>query len=202
VGCEKQRLCSPWPSRKQGTSLSHPGQACAVSGAAPKGLAGHRAFFLGTRIEEAPHAPRVVGAGAAPPPNPPPRPASGSHRLPNALGQVGEQYGPSIAPFAFARARCPFCHFQGHIPQPPGGAARGSHTGQFLCFGPRSYFIAPALGISNGFWPLNRAVGRAYIRKTVPTDGVLPCIGSVQCCRSYVCKFSRLCKFLYSGFCR
>jgi hypothetical protein len=47
-----------------------------------------------------------VGAGAAPPPNPPPRPASGSHRLLHTLGQVGEQYGPSIAPFA--RARCPF----------------------------------------------------------------------------------------------
>jgi hypothetical protein len=52
-----------------------------------------------------PHAP-PVGAGAAPPPNPSPRPANGSHRLPNTLGQVGEQYGPSIAPFA--RARCPF----------------------------------------------------------------------------------------------
>jgi hypothetical protein len=72
------------------------------------------------------------------PPNPPPRPASGSHRFPNTLGQVGEQYGPSIAPFA--RARCPFSPLV--RPYSPGGAARGSHTGQFSCFGPRSCFIA------------------------------------------------------------
>jgi hypothetical protein len=110
----------------------------------------------------------VPCAGAAPPPNPPPRPASGSYRLPNTLGQVGEQYGPSIAPFA--HARCPFLPltiFKAILyPYPPGGAARGSHTGQFSCFGPRSCFIAFVLGIPNGFRPLNRAVGRAYIRKT------------------------------------
>jgi hypothetical protein len=99
------------------------------------------------------------------PPNPPPRPASGSHRLPNTLGQVGEQYGPSIA--QFARARCPFSPLL--RPYSPGGAARGSHTGQFSCFGPRSCFIAFVSDIPNGVWPLNRAVGRAYIRKTVPT---------------------------------
>ena len=115
-------------------------------------------------MEEAPHAP-PVGAGAAPPPNPPPRPANGSHRLPNTLGQVGEQYGPSIAPFA--RARCPFSPLL--RPYSPGGAARGSHTGQFSCFGPRSCFIAFVLDIPNGVWPLDRAVGRAYIRETVPS---------------------------------
>jgi hypothetical protein len=50
-------------------------------------------------------------------------------------------------------------------PYSPGGAARGSsHTGQFSCFGPRSScFIAFVLDIPNGFWPLNRAVGRAPI---------------------------------------
>jgi hypothetical protein len=100
----------------------------------------------------------------APPPNPQPRPASGSHRFPNTLGQVGEQYGPSIGPFA--RARCPFLPLL--RPYSSGGAARGSHAGQFPCFGPRSCFIciAPVLDIPNGVWPLNRAVGRAYIRKT------------------------------------
>jgi hypothetical protein len=110
-----------------------------------------------------------VGAGAAPPPNPPPRPASGSHRLPNTLGQVGEKYGPSIAPFG--RARCPFSPLL--RPYSPGGAARGSHTGQFSCFGPRSWrrFIAFVLDIPNGFWPLDRAVERAYIRETVPSAG-------------------------------
>ena len=116
-------------------------------------------------MEEAPHAP-PVGAGAAPPPNPPPRPANGSHRLPNTLGQVGEQYGPSIAPFA--RARCPFSPLL--RPYSSGGAARGSHTGQFSCFGPRSCFIAFELDIPNGVWPLNRAVGRIYIRKIVLGD--------------------------------
>jgi hypothetical protein len=99
------------------------------------------------------------------PPNPPPRPASGSPRLPNTLGQVGEQYGPSIAPFE--RDRCPFSPLL--RPYSPGGAARGSHTGQFSCFGPRSCFLAPVLDIPNGVWPLDRAVGRAYIRETVPT---------------------------------
>ena len=94
--------------------------------------------------------------------------ASGSHRLPNALGQVGEQYGPSIAPFA--RARCPFSPLL--RPHFPGGAARGSHAGQFSCFGPRSCFIAFVLDIPNGVWPLNGAVGRAYLRETVPTWGL------------------------------
>jgi hypothetical protein len=41
---------------------------------------------------------------------------------------------------------------------------RTRDTGQFSCFGPRSCFIAFALDIPNGFWPLNRAVGRACIR--------------------------------------
>jgi hypothetical protein len=99
------------------------------------------------------------------PPKPPPRPAIGSHRLPNTLGQVGEQYGPLIAPFA--RARCPFSPLL--RPYSPGGAARGSHTGQFSCFGPRTCFIAFVLDIPNGVSPLNRAVGRAYIRETVPS---------------------------------
>jgi hypothetical protein len=104
VGCGKGKatalLLLPSPGNR--------GRSSAISAGRP----GHRAFFLGTRIEEAAHAPRV-GAGAAPPlPNPPPRPASGSagltHRLPNTLGQVGEQYGPSIAPFARDGPRCPF----------------------------------------------------------------------------------------------
>jgi hypothetical protein len=95
--------------------------------------------------------------------HPPPRPASGSHRFPNTLGQVGEQYGPSITPFA--RARCPLSPLL--RPYSSGGAARGSHAGQFSCFGPRSCFIAFILDIPNGVWPLNRAVGRACIRETV-----------------------------------
>jgi hypothetical protein len=122
---------------------------------------GNRAFFLASRMEEAPHAPRV-GAGAAPPPNPPPRSASGSHRLLHTLGQAGEQYGPSIAPFA--RARWQFSPLL--RPYSPGGAARGPHTGQFSRFGPRSCFIAFVLDIPNRFWPLNRTVGRAYILRT------------------------------------
>jgi hypothetical protein len=106
-----------------------------------------------------------VGAGAAPPPKPT-TPTSQRLTPPSKhTGQVGEQYGPSIAPFA--RARCPFSPLL--RPCSPGGAARGSYTGQFSCFGPRSCFIAPVLDIPNGVWPLNGAVGRAYIRETVPT---------------------------------
>jgi hypothetical protein len=61
-----------------------------------------------------------------------------------------------------------FHHLQGHILQAGQRAARGSHTGQFSCFGPRSCFIASVSDIPNGVWPLNRAVGRAYIREIVP----------------------------------
>jgi hypothetical protein len=109
--------------------------------------------------------PPSVRAAFAPPAPPPPRPANGSHRLPNTLGQVGEQYGPSIAPVA--RARCPFLPLL--RPYSSGGAARGSHAGQFSCFGPRSCFIASVLDIPNGLQALDRAVGRAYIRKRIPT---------------------------------
>jgi hypothetical protein len=127
----------------------------------------HRAFYTkAIEWKKRPSTRRVWALAQLHPPNPPPRPASGSHRLPNTLGQVGEQYGPLIAPFA--RARCPFSPLL--RPYFPGGAARGSHsTGQFSCFGPRSCFIAFVLDKSDGVWPLNRAVGRAYIRKTVPT---------------------------------
>jgi hypothetical protein len=107
-----------------------------------------------------------AGAGAAPPPNPPPRPASGSHRFPNTLGQVGEQYGPSIAPLA--RARCPFSPLLIKAIFFRRGSARVAR-GPVFVFWTRSCFIAFALGIPNGVWPLNRAVGRAYIRKAVPS---------------------------------
>jgi hypothetical protein len=167
VGCEKQRLCSSSPSRGQGGASS--AIPARPSGPARPGRPGHRAFFLGTRIEEAPHAP-PVGAGAAPPPNPPPRPAaSGSHRLPNTLARLVSNMGHR-SPHLFARAsaRCPFLPLL--RPYFPGGAARGSHAGQFACFGPRSCFIAFVLDIPSGFWPSNRAVGRAYIRGTVPSN--------------------------------
>jgi hypothetical protein len=95
----------------------------------------------------------------------PDQPAAHTHRLLHTLGQVGEQYGPSIAPFA--RARCQFPPLS--RPYSPGGAARGSHTGQFSYFGPPSCFIASALDIPNEFWPLDRAVGMAYIRETAAT---------------------------------
>jgi hypothetical protein len=160
VGCEKQRL--PPPLALPGTGdVAQPSRA----GLPPQWrMAWARAFFLGTRIQEAPNAP-LVGAGAAPPPNPPPRPpSSGSHRLPNTLGQVGEQYGPSVAPFA--RARCPFSPLL--RPYSPGGAVYGPLTGQFPCFvfrTPRSCFIAPVLDIRDswtyltGFLPLGRPLG-------------------------------------------
>jgi hypothetical protein len=41
-----------------------------------------------------------------------------------------------------------------------------------------SCFIAFVLGIPNGFWPLDRAVGRAYIREIVPSVGV----GAIYIC--------------------
>jgi hypothetical protein len=90
-----------------------------------------------------------------------------------ALGQAGEQYD-----IAFLRALGAHFH-QPHPPllrpYPPGGrAARGSHTGQFSCFGPRSCFIAPILDIyPTGFdrWTGPLGEGREPTRakrETVP----------------------------------
>ena len=162
AGCENQRLCSPWPPGNRGRNPDTP----RIAFRGRPGRPGHRPRVLLSHSNGR-SAPRAAGAGAgaAPPQNPPPRPASGSHRLPNTLGQAGEQYGPSIAPFA--RARCPLSPLL--RPHSPGGAARGSHTGQFSCFGPRSCFIAFVLDIPNGLQTLDRAVGRAYIRERTPT---------------------------------
>jgi hypothetical protein len=83
-----------------------PGQARSSDG-----LGTARLLFLASRIEEAPHAPRVGAGAAAPPPKTTITPTNQRltpHRLLHTLGQVGEQYGPSIAPFARASARCPF----------------------------------------------------------------------------------------------
>jgi hypothetical protein len=91
----------------------------------------HRAFFLASRIEEAPHAPRV-GAGAAPPPKSPPRPASGSHRLPHThththwvrlVSNMGHR------PRHLGVLGAYFYHFQGHIPQ--AGQRAGRTTANF-----------------------------------------------------------------------
>jgi hypothetical protein len=87
------------------------------------GRPGHRAFFLASRIEEAPHAPRV-GAGAAPPPNPPPRPTSGSHRLLHTLGQAGGQYGMGHRSPHLGVLGSHFHHFRGQIPQAGQSAGR------------------------------------------------------------------------------
>jgi hypothetical protein len=55
------------PPGKSGRSSATPRMA--LFGSSSPRRPGHRAFFLDTRIEEAPHAP-PVGAGAAPPPKP------------------------------------------------------------------------------------------------------------------------------------
>jgi hypothetical protein len=160
VGCEKQRLFSSCPPLAAGATvdLTQPPRACpSVPGAEGLGTA---RFTKPLELQKRP--PRRVWAWVQlRPPNPPPRPASGSHRLPNTLGQVGEQYGPSISPFA--RARCPFLpHLRPYF---PGGAARGSHTVTranfpFSCFGFRTsqLFYTTRIGhIPNEVWPL--AVG-------------------------------------------
>jgi hypothetical protein len=118
-------------------------------------------------MEEAPHAPRV-GAGAAPPPKPT-TPALGQPAARTAFQTHWARLVSNMghrSPHPFGRGRCPFSPLL--RPYSPGGAVRGSHTGQFSCFGPRSCFIAHVLDIPNGVWPLNRAVWRAYIRETVP----------------------------------
>jgi hypothetical protein len=86
------------PSREQWSKLSHSGQACRRRRA---GGPGHRAFFLGTGIEEAqerPLLPTSGGAGAAPPPpnHRAPRPAGGSHCLEYHLGRAGGWQGGQL----------------------------------------------------------------------------------------------------------
>jgi hypothetical protein len=201
VGCEKQRLFSSCPSRVQWSKPSHPGQAFRRS-SAPEGL-GTARFSLLVSHSNGSNQPwkkrtprprrRLWALVQLHPPNPPPRPASGSHRLPNKLGQVGEQYaGPvvdrPIMPHLRVLAVPIFTTFKAIFRRR--GSARVVHTGQFSCFGPRSCFIAFVLDIPNGFWPLGRAVGRAYIRiirETVPNQrarAASPCYLCVAAVRS------------------
>jgi hypothetical protein len=92
----------PGPPGNRGRSSAIPVRP---SGAAPEGL-GTARFTKALELKKRPTR-RVWALVQLHPPNPPPRPASGSHCLPNTLGQVGEQYGPSIAPFARARCQMP-----------------------------------------------------------------------------------------------
>jgi hypothetical protein len=148
------------PPRNSGRSSATPPRP---SGAATKGQ-GTARFSSALELTKRPQA-RVPALVQLHPPNPPPRP-SNQRLIPlHALGQAGEQYGPSIAPFVRAGARCPFSPLL--RPYSPDGAARGSHTGQFSCFGPRSCFTPFVLDIPNGVWPLNRAVWGGYIREAV-----------------------------------
>jgi hypothetical protein len=69
VGCEKQRLfssCPPPGNSGRSPAISHPGQAFR----ARRGRPGHRAFFLGTRIAEAPHARAAGGRWCSSTPQP------------------------------------------------------------------------------------------------------------------------------------
>ena len=121
-------------------------------------------------MEEAPHAPRV-GAGAAPPPKPT---APTSHRLAHTAFQTHWARLVSNMGHRSPHLRVLGAHFhhfnnnKGHVLQAGQRAGRTRATGQFSCFGPRSCFIEPVSDITNGIWPLNRAVGRAYIRESVP----------------------------------
>jgi hypothetical protein len=93
------------------------------SGGAPKARPGpgHRAFFFATRIEEAPHAPRVGAGAESPPPKPPPRPTGGSHCLGCHLGRASDGWqGPPEGPNARARQplRAPHQRIQPRVGAP------------------------------------------------------------------------------------
>jgi hypothetical protein len=128
------------------------------SGAAPEGLGAARFFNTpASRIAEARALPtRRVWAlvQLRPQIHHPGQRASGSHRLPNTLSNMGHR-SPHLRVLG-----AHFHHFQGHIPQAGRAArARESHTDlavascfgprscQFSCFGPRSCFIIFALDI-------------------------------------------------------
>jgi hypothetical protein len=108
-----------------------------------------RAFLSRTRIEEAPHAPRVGAGAAPPPPKQPPCP----YRLPlppNTPSQVGA--GGNTGHLGFGRARCPF-----PPPPRPYSAVRSPQAQALqraeLEFAARSCLTAPVLDAPNGFWP-------------------------------------------------
>jgi hypothetical protein len=157
VGCGKATafLLLPPPGNR-GRSSAIPVRP---SGAAPEGL--NTALFLGTRIEEATTRRRLWALVQLRPQTHHPDQPAAHTAFPNTPGQVGEQYGPSIAPFA--RARCPFLP----LPRPcsPGGAARGGAISNFRVSDPAvAFIIAPAvLDIPTRVWPLNRAVGGLYM---------------------------------------
>jgi hypothetical protein len=63
-----------------------------------------------------------------------------------------------------------FHHFKGHILQ--AGQRAGRTRANFRVSDLAVVFhVAFVLDIPNGVWPLDRAVGRAYIRETVPSGG-------------------------------
>jgi hypothetical protein len=120
------------------------------------GRPGHPAFSLGTRFEEAPHAPRLQRWCSSVSQNHHPSQLAAQTAFhTHCLGKAGGQYEPPVAPFA--RGRCPVSPlFRSYF---PGAAARGSPSVQFSYLGPRSPLTAFVLDISIKFWSLNTAVG-------------------------------------------
>jgi hypothetical protein len=135
-----------------------------------------RAFFLATRIQEARSAPRAAcgrWCSSTPKPTTPDQPAAHTAFYTHWARLVsGEQYGPPIAPFA--RARCQFSPLL--RPYSPGGAARGSHTGQFRVSDlAGSCFIAPIRD-------LVPSQGRAHRTSHIPSPlkSKMPCVERAQ----------------------
>jgi hypothetical protein len=166
----------PLPGTGSGTSPATPARP---SGAAPEGL-GTARFSKALELKKRPTRRVWALVQLHPPPTPKPTTPTSQRLTPPSKhtghwARLVRNMGHRSR--TFARARCPFSPLLRPYSYSAcrQGSARvvGSHTGQFSCFGPRSCFIAPVLGIPNGFWPLNRAVGdavgRAYIRETVPT---------------------------------
>ena len=121
-------------------------------GPAPKARAPR--VFLATPIEEAPHA-ASGGAGAAPPAITT-TPANQRLTLPSthALGQAGEQYGPSTAPFG--RARCLFSpRSRPYIYIPQAGQRAGPTWADF-----RVSDLAVVLQQQHSYWTYLTGFGR------------------------------------------
>jgi hypothetical protein len=69
VGCEKQRLCSPWPSRDQYAQLSHPGQVPLLGAQRAKAWA-PRVLLSHSNCRSAPRTRRGCGRGCNSTPKP------------------------------------------------------------------------------------------------------------------------------------
>jgi hypothetical protein len=119
----------PGPPGNRGRSSATPARP---SGAAPEGLPGYRAFFVGTRIEEAHHARRMWALVQLRPQTHHPDQPAAHTAFKTHCARLVSNMGHRSPHLRVLGAHVH--HFQGHIPQAGQRAGRTRATGQFSCF--------------------------------------------------------------------